>query len=125
MDVQQSRKVFLQLHKQGLDGVETSSPWRTVTFEHAGFDFTDNHTQEVFWTPGNCRLLPRRRLLRSCPPDHQSEMLHYFVNFLILGTQAGLDWKCDPDTLAQIQAEQIQMQINWVRVRQAPCVPVK
>lgn len=111
-------KCFFNFHKwAAVTSTEITQPPSSITFEAPdGFDFNDYHSYAILWTPGNVDWYIDNVYCGSCPIDHQVEMNHYY---LILGSQAGLNWNDDPDTLAQITAEQIQMQINWVRVWQA------
>lgn len=106
---------FFNFHKWTPGGKELGAP-TTVTFNaHDGFSFSDYHTYAILWTPGNVDWYIDNVYYGSCPIDREIESHHYY---LMLGAQAGLDWKDDPETLARIPASQIQVQAKWIRVWQ-------
>jgi beta-glucanase (GH16 family) len=111
-------KCFYNFHKWAPNGSElpVAEP-RSATFNAPdGFDFNDYHKYAIHWTPGNVDCYLDDVWYGNALVDRQIELSHYY---LMLGSQAGLDWRDDPETLAKIEADQIQMQIKWVRVWQA------
>jgi beta-glucanase (GH16 family) len=106
------------VHKWAPDGIEmpVPEPKTAVFYAPEGFNFSDYHTYAIHWTPGTMDCYIDGIWYGSTRIDHQIEMCHYY---LMLGQQAGLEWRQDPETLARITASQIQMQISWVRVWQA------
>jgi hypothetical protein len=109
-------KCFANFHKWLPDGVQYMPAAFTVTFEKEGFDFSAFHDYAMFWSPGRIDCYMDGKWFGGGAIDHECELLHYY---LMLGIQAGVDWKSDPASLEKIEAEQIQMQIDWVRVWQA------
>ncbi len=111
------RKCFFNFHKWRAGTSEAIPEAHSSATFHApdSFDFSAYHTYAILWTPGNIDCYIDGLWYGAAKVDRETELNHYY---LMLGTQAGLDWKSDPATLAKITSEQIQMQIKWVRVWQ-------
>ncbi|HTA46401.1 MAG TPA: family 16 glycosylhydrolase [Bryobacteraceae bacterium] len=110
-------KCFFNFHKWAPGGEQMLGGGQySITFERPqDFSFSDYHTYGMLWTPGNADWYVDNKWIGSCSIDHEIEDQHYY---LMLGSQAGLNWKDDPATLEKITSEQIQVQSKWIRVWQ-------
>ena len=89
----------------------TNQPnWYTLP---SGFRFSAFHTYGLLWVPGKVTWYLDDRELYSAPTPAVVDKQDFF---LVLGSQEGANWGAG--SLAGVEAQKINMSVDWVRVWQ-------
>ena len=110
------QQCFMNVHVWAADSSHVGNITLTFTAP-AGFSFNDWHTYGFWWTPNVADWYIDDQHIGSLAIPPVADNLHYY---LMLGSQAGVNWASDPASIASITAPEISMYCQWVRVWQLP-----